>query len=77
MGVAKGALGPWSPYLISYFATNHFANFAKKSYYGWVNMVTSSSKRKHSDWLLICHFGSSRNSVWLLRVKKFGNPGWW
>jgi len=24
MGIAMGALGPWSPYLITYFAANHF-----------------------------------------------------
>jgi len=67
---SQGALGPWTPY----FAANHFANFAKRSYYGWVNMVTTSSKRKQSVWLLICHLGSSRNSVWLLLVKKIWQP---
>ena len=29
MGVAKGAVGPWS----SIFTANHFANFAKRSYH--------------------------------------------
>ena len=33
-----------------------FANYGKISYCGWVNMVTSSSKRKQSVWLLICHW---------------------
>jgi len=55
-------------------AANHFANFAKTSNYGWVNMVTSSSKRKQSVWLLICHFGSFRNSDLLLLVKKIWQP---
>jgi len=56
----------------SYFAAKHFAN-AKRSYYGWVNMV-KSSKCKQSVWLLTCHFGSFWNSVWLLLVKKIWQP---
>jgi len=72
MGVAKGHLDHGQCISFSYFAANHFANFAKRSYCGWVNMVTSSSKREQSVWLLMCHFDS--NSVWLLLVKKSGNP---
>ena len=48
MGVAKGHLGHGHHISFSYFAANHFVNFAKRSYYGWVNMVTSSLKRKQS-----------------------------
>jgi len=55
----------------------YFANFAKRSYHCWVNMVTSSSKRKQSVWLLICHFGSFRISVWLLLVKNIWQPWIW
>jgi len=36
--------------------------------------VTSSEKRKQSVWLLICQFGSFRNSVWLLLVKNIWQP---
>ena len=58
---------------ISHIHTLPPTNFAKRSYYGWVNMVTSSSKRKRVC-LLICHFGSFRNSIWLLLVKKIWQP---
>jgi len=75
MAVAKGALGPWSHFHT--LPTNCFANFAKRSYYGRVNMVMSSSKRKQSVWLLICHFDSFWSSVWLLRVKKIWQPCVW
>ena len=34
MGVAKGALGPWSPYIVSYFAANDFCQHCKRSHYG-------------------------------------------
>jgi len=59
MGVAKGALRPWSPYLIFILCRQPFLQ--KGPYYSWVNMVTSSSKRKQWVWLLI----------WL---KQSGNP---
>jgi len=77
MGVAKGALEPWSHFHT--LPTNRFAKFAIRSYYGRVNMVMSSSKckQKQSVWLLICHFDSFRSSVWLLRVKKIWQPCVW
>jgi len=49
MGVGKGHLGHGHHIL----ATNHFSNFAKRSYHGRVNMVTSPPKRKQCVWLPI------------------------
>jgi len=34
MGVAKGHLGHGHHISFSYFATNHFANYTKRSHYG-------------------------------------------
>jgi len=39
-----------------------------------MSIVTSTSKRKQCVWQLICHFGSFRNSVWLLLVKTIWQP---
>ena len=61
MGVAKGVLGPWSPYLNLILCRQPSCQHCK-------TVLPRLSKRKHSVLLLICHFGSFRNSVWPLRV---------
>jgi len=67
MGVTKGALGPCSPYLIFILCRQLFCQLCRK-------IILVIIRRKQSVWLLICYFGSFRNSVWLLLVKKIWQP---
>ena len=84
MGVAKGALGPWSPYLIFILCHQPFCQLCKKvtlrlSEHGDVIIETQTGCFGYLS--VICHFGSFRNSVWvcqfckaLYRTRRRGYP---